>query len=180
MGTRKLCWSHIGEKKTHLKARYRQNYLQVLSFWARWDFKCFQSTKWVRTNYINVLYVQQLIWDHDNFARVTSQPKTHLKARFRQTCYNDLVFERGESLSVFGAQNESVRIILMYYIFNKWFGITKTLLESLRSQNTHFRARFRQTSFKDLIFARGKFLSVVGAQNESPRLIIIYCIKIHI
>ena len=51
------------------------------------------------------------------------------------------------------------------------------MLESLRSQNTHFRARFRQTSFKYLVFVRGEFLSVVGAQNESLRLIIIYYIK---
>ena len=70
------------------------------------------------TNYIHVLYVQILIWDHDNFARVTSEPKTYLKARFRQTSFKDLVFERGESLSVFEAQNESLRIILMYYTFN--------------------------------------------------------------
>ena len=93
--------------------------------------------------------------------------KTHFRARFRQTSYKDLVFERGESLSVFGAQNESLRIILTYYMFNYLFGITKTLLEPLRSQNTHFRARFRQTSYKDLVFARGESLSVVGAQNES-------------
>ena len=26
-------------------------------------------------DYINVLYVQILIWDHNNFARVTSEPK---------------------------------------------------------------------------------------------------------
>ena len=87
-----------------------------------------------------MLYVQILIWDHDNFASVTSEPKTHLKARFRQTSYKDLVFERGESLSVFGAQNESLRIILMCYMFKYLFGITTTLLESLRNQNTHFRA----------------------------------------
>ena len=54
------------------------------------------------------------------------------------------------------------------------------MLESLRSQNTNIRARFRQTSYKDLVFARGEFLSAVGAQNESLRLIIIYYIKIHI
>ena len=29
----------------------------------------------------------------------------------------------------------------------------------------------RQTSYKDLVFARGEFLSVVGAQNESLRII---------
>ena len=61
-----------------------------------------------------------------------------------------------------------------------YVGIPTTLLESLRSQNTQFRARFRQTSYKDLAFARDEFLSVVGAQNESLRLIIIYYIKSHI
>ena len=54
------------------------------------------------------------------------------------------------------------------------------MLESLQSQNTHFRARFRKTSYKELVFARGEFLSIVGAQNESLRLIIIYYIKIQI
>ena len=68
----------------------------------------------------------------------------------------------------------------MYYVFKYLFGITITLLESLRSPNTHFRARFRQTSYKDLVFARGEFFTVVGAQNESLKLIIIYYIKFHI
>ena len=77
-------------------------------------------------------------------------------------------------LSVVGAQNESLRIILMYYMFKYLFGITTTLLESLRSQNTLFRARFRHTNYKDLVFARGEFLSVVGAQNESLRIILMY------
>ena len=80
---------------------------------------------------------------------------THFRARFRQTSYKDLVFARGELLSVVGAQNESLRIILMYYMFKYLFGIATTLLESLRSQNTDFRARFRQTSYKDLVFVRG-------------------------
>ena len=104
----------------------------------------------------------------------------HFRARFRQTSYKDLVFARVEFLSVVGAQNESLRIILMYYTFKYRFGITTTLLESLPSQNTHFSARFRQTSYKDLVFARGEFLSVVGAQNESGRLVIIYYTKLHI
>ena len=88
--------------------------------------------------------------------------------------YKDLVLARGEFLSVVGAQNESLRIILMYYTFKFLFRITTTLLESLRSQNTHFRARFRQTSYKDLVFARGESVSVVGAQNESRRIILMY------
>ena len=72
------------------------------------------------------------------------------------------------------AQNESLRIILMYYMFKYWFGITTTLLESLRSQNAHFKERFRQTSYKDLVFARGEILIVVGGQNESLRIILMY------
>ena len=64
---------------------------------------------------------------------------THCRARFGQTSYKDLVFTRGEFFSVVGGQNESLRIILMYYMFKYWFGITTTLLESLGSQNTHFR-----------------------------------------
>ena len=99
---------------------------------------------------------------------------THFRARFRQTSYKDLVFARGEFLSVFGAQNESLGIILTYYMFKYWFGITTTLLESLQSQNTQFRDRFRQTCYKDLVFARGELLSVVGAQNESLRIILMY------
>ena len=68
----------------------------------------------------------------------------------------------------------------MYYMFKYCFGITTSLPDSLRSQNTHFRARFRQTSYKDLVLARSEFLSVVAAQNESLRLIIIYYIKLNI
>ena len=98
---------------------------------------------------------------------------------FRQTSYKDLVFAQCEFLSVVGTLNESLRIILIYYIFKYWFGITTTLLESLPIQNTHFMARFRQTIYKDLVFVRGAFLSVVGAQNEFIRLIIIYYINIH-
>ena len=97
-----------------------------------------------------------------------------------KTSYIDLVFARGEVFRVVGGQNEDLWVILMYYMFKYWFGITTTLLESHRNQNTHFRARFRQTSYKDLVFGRGEFLSVVGAQNESLRLIIIYYIKIYI
>ena len=37
-----------------------------------------------------------------------------------------------------------------------------------------------KTSYKDIVFARREFLSIVGAQNESLRLIIIYYIKKHI
>ena len=99
---------------------------------------------------------------------------THFRARFRQTSYKDLVFARGEFLSVVGGQNGSLRIILMYYTFKYWFGITTTLLESLRSQNTHIRARFRQTSYKDLVFARGEFFKCCWSSKWVPTNILMY------
>ena len=56
------------------------------------------------------------------------------------------------------------------------FGIKTTLLESLRSQKTQLKARFwKKTSYKDLDFARVEFLKLVGSQNESLRVLIIYC-----
>ena len=58
--------------------------------------------------------------------------------------------------------------------------MTITLLESLQSQNAHFRAQFRQTSYKDLVFARCEILSLVGAKNETLSIIIIYYFKIQI
>ena len=63
----------------------------------------------------------------------------------------------------------------LYYCLicaNTDLGSQQLLLESLWNRNTHFRARFRQTSYKDLVFARGEFLSVIGAQNESLRIIL--------
>ena len=63
----------------------------------------------------------------------------------------------------------------LYYCLicaNTDLGSQQPLLESLWNQNTHFRARFRQTSYKDLVFARGESLSVVGAQNECLRIIL--------
>ena len=112
------------------------------------------------------------------FLETLRSKNTHFRARFRQTSYKDLgfrdlLFARGEFLSVVAAHNESLQIILMYYMFKYLFGMTTTLLVSLRSQNTHFRDRFRQTSYKELVFARGEFLSVVGVQNESLRIMLI-------
>ena len=40
-----------------------------------YDPLLFKRQSVMDTNYINVLYVQILIWDHNNFARVTLEPK---------------------------------------------------------------------------------------------------------
>ena len=59
-------------------------------------------------------------------------------------------------------------------MFKYRFGITRTLLESLQSQNTIQGLDLSKTSYKDLVFARDEFLSVVVAQNESLRIILTY------
>ena len=51
-----------------------------------------------------------------------------------KTSYEELVFPRGEFLSLFGAQNECLRLIIINYMFKYTFGIKTTLLESLRSK----------------------------------------------
>ena len=61
-------------------------------------------------------------------------------------------------------------------MFRYMFEILTTLLESLRNQKTHLRLDLGKTSYKELVFARGEFLRLVGAQNQSLRLIIIYFI----
>ena len=57
-----------------------------------------------------------MIWDQKNFDRVTLEPKNQYKAPIWKTSYKDLVFAQCKFLSVVGAQNESLRIVLMYYI----------------------------------------------------------------
>ena len=69
---------------------------------------------------------------------------TYFRARFRQTRYKDLVFERGEFSRFFGAPNESVRLIIIYYMFKNTFGNKTILLQSLWNQKIPLKARFRQ------------------------------------
>ena len=55
---------------------------------------------------------------------------------FNKTNYTDFVFARNEFLSLVGAQNECLSIIIIYYTFEYTFGIKTTLLESLRRQKS--------------------------------------------
>ena len=170
----------LRNQNTHFRARVRQTSYKGLVF-GRGEFLSVVGAQNESLRVI-LMYYMFKYWFGITTTLLESLwcQNTHFRSRFRQTSYKDIVFARGEFLSVVWAQNESLRVILMYYVFKYWFGITTTLLESLRSHNTHFRARFRQTSYKDLVFARGKFLSVVGAQNESLRLNLIYYIKLNI
>ena len=60
--------------------------------------------------------------------------KGPLIARFQKTSYKDLVFARDEFLRFFGASNESLRLIIMYYLFKYTSGSKIALLDSHRSQ----------------------------------------------
>ena len=60
-----------------------------------------------------------------------------------------------------GALNESLRLIIIYYMFKYTFG----------KQNNFARVTSEP---KRLIFARAEFLRFFGASNESIRLIIMY------
>ena len=47
-------------------------------------------------NYYNILYVQLLSWDKNNFARVTSNQKSISKVIFGKTSYKDLDFGQND------------------------------------------------------------------------------------
>ena len=53
---------------------------------------------------------------------------------FGNTTYNDFVLARSEYLRNIGAPNESLRLIILYYMFKYTFGTKTTLLESLQNQ----------------------------------------------
>ena len=60
-----------------------------------------------------------------------------------KTSFKDIVFARGEFLSFVGNQNESLKLIIIYYIKHT-FGTKTTFLDSLRSQKGPLTARFLQ------------------------------------
>ena len=87
--------------------------------------------------YYNILYIQIYIWEKNNFARVTSEPKKAIeRLDFVKTTYNDFVLKRSEFLRHNGAPNESLRLIIINYMFKYTFGIKTILLESLQNQKT--------------------------------------------
>ena len=54
----------------------------------------------------------------NNFARVTSEPKKSIqRLNYGKTSYNDFVLARGEFLRPVGALNDSLRLIIIYYMF---------------------------------------------------------------
>ena len=90
--------------------------------------------------------------------------KSPLQVDFVKTSYNDFVLPRSEFLRHIGAPNESLRLIIINYMFKYTLGIKTTLLESLRNQ---------KSPLKGLVSQRTDFLRLFGAQNQPLRHIII-------
>ena len=68
--------------------------------------------------YYNILYAQILSRDQNNLAIVTSEPKNYFIYYIsKKTNYDDLIFARNDFLRLVGAPNESLRLIIIYYIF---------------------------------------------------------------
>ena len=87
----------------------------------------FEYTFWIRTNLLESLRNQ----------------KSPLKAQFRHNLSKGLSFMHSDFLRLFGAQNESLRLIIIQYMFKYSCRINKTLLESLWSKKSPLMARFR-------------------------------------
>ena len=77
-----------------------------------------------------------IFWQPNNFGRVTSDPKNPLKARFRENYLESLCFNAKRVLRYIGALNESLRLIIIYYMFKYTFGAKTTLLESNQCQKS--------------------------------------------
>ena len=86
--------------------------------------------------------------------------------------YLDLV--RSEFLSFVAPPNESLRIIIKYYMFKYTFGIRTTLLESLRSQKSLLWFNCGKTTYNGFVLTRNVFLTLFGGPNNFLGLIIIH------
>ena len=82
---------------------------------------------------------------------------------------------RSDLIRIVGAPNESLRLVIIYYMFKYSFRFKTSLLESLRRKKKPvYKLDLGKTSYKDLVFVRCEFLSVVGAQNDLLRIILMY------
>ena len=94
---------------------------------------------------------------------------------FNKTSYTDFVLARNEFLKLVGDPNESLRLIIVNYMFNCTFRMKKTLLESLRNKKKPFVGSISEkTTYSVFVLARSEFLRYIAVVNESLRLIILY------
>ena len=107
-----------------------------------------------------------------NFTRVTSEPKKYIKG-YVTANYKDLVFARNDFLRLVVAPNESLILIIIYYMLKYAVGIKKHFARITSEPKKYFKG-YVTTNYKDLVFARNDFLRLVVAPNEFLILIIIY------
>ena len=69
-----------------------------------------------------------------------------------KTSYKDFVLARSGLLRHIGAPNESLRLIIIYYMSKYSFEIETTLPESLRCPKSPLKARFKHKLSKGLSF----------------------------
>ena len=74
-----------------------------------------------------------------------SQKKVFQRQYFGKTSYKDFVFAQNEFLKLFGDLNQSLILIIIYYMFKYSVGMKTTLLESTSEQRKSIlKAIFRQ------------------------------------
>ena len=78
--------------------------------------------------------------------------RSPLRLNLGKTSYKQLVLVRIEFLKLIRAPTESLRLIILNYMFKYTFGIKTTSLESLRKQKGPLKARFRHNLSKRIRF----------------------------
>ena len=91
-----------------------------------------------------------------------------------KTRFNDSVLPQNDFLRLVGAPNESIRLILIYYMFKYSFGIRTVLPESVRIKQSPLKVGFEKTSYNDFVSDQSDLLRLFRALNESLRLIKLY------
>ena len=78
--------------------------------------------------------------DQNKFARVTSEPKKRFNGSISGKLVIRFCFIAKWVLTLLGAPNEFLRLIIIHYTFKCSFRIKTTFLESLRSQKSPLKA----------------------------------------
>ena len=94
-------------------------------FFRKMGFNTSWSSKWVPKTYYNTLYIQIHIYDQNNVAKHFGAKEALERLDFRKTGYKHLVLPWSEFLKLVRAPNESLRNIIINYMFKYIFGIKK-------------------------------------------------------
>ena len=80
---------------------------------------------------------------------------------------------RNDFLRLVRAPNESLILIIIYYMFKYSVRIKKNFVRVTSEPKKYFKG-YVTANYKDLVFARNDFLRLLGAPNEFLILNIIY------